>query len=194
MYKNKPLKEDGLDLLMRSMSAGSPSEGIRSQEVAGQQSFVKSDTLPANMSLEDREALEVAGVVFGKVVEGDELFQYVQLPEGWTKSGTDHSMHNDLLDNKGRRRAGIFYKAAFYDRRANLHCIRRFGVRIDYDRLGEGVAVATIMDGDQVVYTTDAVEFTDETNYEAQDKATALAKEWLGINYPDWTDASAYWD
>lgn len=198
MSKKKPRKEDALDLLMRGLSTGSSSDAILGQEAAGQQSFVNSDTLPTQMSREDRETLEAAGVVFGDVVEGDGLFQYVQLPVGWKKSSTGHSMHNDLLDDKGRKRAGIFYKAAFYDRRADLHCVRRFGVSIDYDKLDSGIAEATVTDGGKEIFRSSSVEFEAEGDYElrreAQDKAVGEAKQWLDEHYPEWESTASYWN
>ena len=64
------------------------------------------------------------GIVFGEDV--DDLFVSCVLPEGWSKRPTDHSMWSDLVDNKDRVRARIFYKAAFYDRRAYLSTETRF--------------------------------------------------------------------
>src|SRR5690349_16739679 len=101
--------------LVESMVAG-VGPAILAQESQGQRSFVGSDTLPTEMGAKDRLALEIAGVRFGETVPGDSLFQYVQLPAGWRKEAADHSMWSYLLDDKGRRRASIFYKAAFYDR------------------------------------------------------------------------------
>lgn len=77
------------------------------------------------MSPEARETLETAGVKFGEVVEGDSLFQYVELPVGWKKQGTDHDMWSSLHDENGKEVATIFYKAAFYDRRAHLGLSRK---------------------------------------------------------------------
>jgi hypothetical protein len=106
---------------------------IKTQEKAGQTSFTSSDTLPREMSTEAMIALRTAGVEFGGLVTGDDLFVYAKLPEGWKRQGTSHDMHSDLLDEKGRKRAGIFYKAAFYDRRANLSIVTRFSIRPNYD-------------------------------------------------------------
>ena len=114
----KPRKEDGLDLLMRALGHGDSSRAIMDQEADGQQSFVGSDTLPTEIQGNGKAILEAAGVKFLGVVEGDDLFQYVQLPAGWKKEGTGHSMWSSLVDDKGQERASIFYKAAFYDRRA----------------------------------------------------------------------------
>ena len=45
------------------------------------------------------------------------------LPPGWSRQGSDHAMWAHLLDEHGRQRVGIFYKAAFYDRSAHMHLI-----------------------------------------------------------------------
>lgn len=191
--QNNPLGQ-----LLDMMFEKSPGDAIYAQEAAGQQSFVNSDTLPSQMSSEDRKALESAGVVFGDPVPGDDLFVYVTLPEGWTKSGTSHSMHSDLLDNKGRKRAGIFYKAAFYDRRADLHVVRRFDIGMDYDRSDKGVIVKFVTDGGTKVFTTKDYPYTGEQyrdNYNAQNSAASdEVNAWLQENYPNWENVSAYWD
>ena len=46
----------------------------------------------------------------------------VKLPAGWKKQATDHSMWSKLLDESGAVVASIFYKAAFYDRIAEMNC------------------------------------------------------------------------
>ena len=65
-----------------------------------------------------------------------ELFIKVELPKGWSIKPTSHSMWSNLVDNKGRERASIFYKAAFYDRDAYLNFNKRFRISskiADYD-------------------------------------------------------------
>lgn len=105
-------------------------------------------------------------------------------------------MWSDLVDDKGRKRAGIFYKAAFYDRSAHIGVNRRYGINIDYNRLDvENVAVAMVTDGQAAIFTTDPIGFEeDKARYDAQNKARALAVAWLNEHYPNWEDASAYWD
>lgn len=191
--KKSPRKEDELDMFARALGAKSNSDAILGQEADGQRSFVTSETLPTEMSMDDRAALEAAGVVFGEVVPGDDLFQYVQLPAGWTKRSTSHSMHNDLLDDKGRKRAGIFYKAAFYDRRADLHCVRRFSLELDYDELEKGFAVVYVKDGADIKLVK-TVQFEKSDEDAARKQAFDGAKDWLNSNFPDWENAAAYWD
>ncbi len=191
-------RENPLIPLVEAMSAGSASGGILAQEARGQRELVESEVLPTEMRPEDRAALEASGVKFGDIVPGDHLFQYVELPEGWRKVATDHSMWSDLVDNKGRKRAGIFYKAAFYDRNARLSCNRRFSVSINYDMLDEGKAVAQVFDQGEIVHTTKSIKLKNSDDYkerqEAQEVVVQEAKDWLGEYYPNWQDASAYWD
>ena len=112
---------DPLLMFLDAMSQGSTEGVIERQEERGQKSFVSSDTLPTEISDKDKEILEAAGVKFLDPVEGDDLFRYVELPEGWKKEATDHSMWSKLLDAEGNERASIFYKAASYDRTAFVH-------------------------------------------------------------------------
>lgn len=173
-------------------------DGIYAEEAQGQQSFVGSDTLPTEIHGDGaKEALESAGVIFHDVVEGDSLFQYVTIPEGWEKKATDHSMHSDLVDGNGRVRAYIFYKAAFYDRNAHMSLTCRYGVNLDYDRLdSEKVAVVNVMDGDQVIHTTDPIALPEDNSehYATKEQAQKLAISWLDKNYNEWRNPTCYWE
>lgn len=165
-------------------------------ERAGQASFVNSTTLPTEMSQDAKKVLEEAGVKFLGAVPGDELFQYVELPAGWKKRSTDHSMHNNLLDDKGRVRATIFYKAAFYDRSASLSVSRRYSTRFDYQRFErEGVGVSQVLDGATVLHATEPVaRRAGEESWHVSEKSNKLAREWLLMNFPVCDDPGAYWD
>ncbi len=67
--------------------AGDPSNMILEQETTGQRQLVNSDVLPTEYKGRDhsaiKEALTNIGFVFGDVVNGDPMFQSVQLPAGW---------------------------------------------------------------------------------------------------------------
>ena len=93
---------------------------IEASEARGQSQLVSSTKLPVQVH-GDRQKLTDAGVVFGEPDERDSLFCEATLPAGWKKVATDHSMWSKLVDADGNEVASIFYKAAFYDRRA---CIR----------------------------------------------------------------------
>lgn len=179
---------------LASASALGTSRTIEMQEGQGQRSFVASETLPANLN-DSQPILEKFGVKFLGPVDGDPLFQYVELPKGWEKGATDHSMWSKLVDDKGRDRASIFYKAAFYDRDAFLNITSRFSYRMDYDlKAKTREASCQITDAGLVVHTTEPIKENRERSWESTDKARELAKAWLNENYPSWQDAAAYWD
>ncbi len=90
---------------------------ITDMEKTGQQQLVGSDQLPANARPNDQAYLDL-GFTLGAPVDGDPLFRHATLPPGWTRQASDHDMWSYLLDADGARRVAIFYKAAFYDRKA----------------------------------------------------------------------------
>jgi hypothetical protein len=92
---------------------------IPSQERQGQAQLLSSTTLPTDTRGRDAD-FEALGFTFGKPVDGDPLFREATLPEGWTREGTDHAMHSVIKDERGIDRVNIFYKAAYYDRRADM--------------------------------------------------------------------------
>ncbi len=93
---------------------------ITGMEAAGQEHLVASTELPAKGPWDELVKL---GFVRGEPVPGDDLFVHADLPVGWRKERTDHSMHTKIVDERGVERVSIFYKAAFYDRRADFHIV-----------------------------------------------------------------------
>ena len=96
---------------------GSP-DAIEAQEARGQNELIESTQLPIEVN--GKEELESLGVVFGSQMENDPLFCEATLPNGWKKRATDHPMWSELIDENDNVVASIFYKAAFYDRRASM--------------------------------------------------------------------------
>jgi len=105
-------------ILAASMGSGGTDQVIAEQERAGQAQLINSDRLPADLSGDDQAAFEALGFTFGEPDPGDPLFRPATLPEGWKREGSDHDMWSYVVDQLGRRRVAVFYKAAFYDRRA----------------------------------------------------------------------------
>lgn len=188
--------------LAEAMATGNASAAIEAQEAQGQQSFVASETLPTDMPPQDKKILQRAGVKFLGPVNGDPIFQHVELPAGWKKVPTDHSMWSDLVDDRGRKRGSIFYKAAFYDRSAHMGVSRRFRVERDYESEKRDLAMARVMDGDQPIFTTSAFEMPadDGTPDRYRERRTIAgqavqqAVDWLQQKYPQHEDPGAYWD
>ena len=114
-------KRDPLLHPLGAMSEGS-SDYITRLEADGQQQLVNSDRLPVN-SDGDAAYLDL-GFTFGEPDPSDPLFRPATLPQGWRREGSDHSMWSYIVDETGRKRVAIFYKAAFYDRDAFMRLQR----------------------------------------------------------------------
>jgi hypothetical protein len=166
---------------------------IEAQEAAGQQDLVNSEVLPTEVQGR-REDFEKMGIVFGEPVKGDPIFTHCTLPTGWEKRPTDHSMWSDLVDDKGRKRAGIFYKAAFYDRSAHMSPpFARICVDADYKQ--EDFTFAEVKDGATVLFRTEDIRPADgEKMWDARGRACRAAAAWADEHFPDWRSAFAYWD
>lgn len=109
------------------LMGGNPN-AIEDQELKGQQELVNSSQLPSQLNSSsdksDKDAEEAYTRMGIKVLghsPGDDLFLDVDLPSGWKIVPTDHAMWSKLIDDAGKVRASIFYKAAFYDRKAGIN-------------------------------------------------------------------------
>ena len=186
--------------LKNAMIAEAP-RGIEAQEAAGQRAFVANDTLPIKCGYgTTREQIERMGITFGEPV--DALFVNVQLPDGWHKEATGHSMHSNLLDDRGHVRARMFYKAAFYDRRADINISRRFsystqpvaGWESDFDnKITPRICI--VMDCDKVIWQSEPMTPSDDIEwFNLNDHLRPQGKAWLDEHYPNWQDPLAYWE
>jgi hypothetical protein len=174
---------------MDNFKVASTPGGIEAQEAEGQKSFVASENLPKDCP---KEQLEALGVVFGD--DADDIFVNVKLPEGWRKKATSHSMHTELLDDQGRHRGNIFYKAAFYDRHADMRLIPRFNVLRNYE-LRDAVQFV-VMDCGESIHKTriQDAESGSEHFWGLVEQIESEAHSFLTKDYPDWENPSAYWD
>lgn len=94
--------------------------GVEELEWAGQRQLLASSVIPTRMYGCTEQDLAALGVELGEVVEGDPLFRYASLPQGWSRRPEKDSRCSYLVDEHGRDRASIFYKAAPYDRSASM--------------------------------------------------------------------------
>lgn len=117
---NDPGTGDRDLLLAVGLATGSPGQFIEAQEKAGQSQLVHSDRLPTEVLHSTDADFEALGFTFGEPDQDDPLFRPATLPKGWTKQASDHDMWSYVVDSLGRKRVGIFYKAAFYDRKAHM--------------------------------------------------------------------------
>lgn len=164
--------------------------GIEAQEKAGQQMLVASSDLPKDMS-PNREAFEAVGFKFGEDV--DELFVKCTLPAGWKREASDHSMWSYIVDEEGRKRVGVFYKAAFYDRRADCRLEPKYAVQSEYPtypRDANSKVTVLITAGGLERRIIGDVDYTD---HDGETRLRDEARAWLDQNYPLWKDPTAYW-
>ena len=177
------------------MVAATPG-GIEAQEKVGQMALVNSTDMPKDMR-PNQEAFEKVGFTFGGDV--DELFVSATLPKGWKRAATNHSMHSDILDEQGRERVSIFYKAAFYDRRAHSYLEPRFIIKWIFGGEGEGSDSALtdkqmaygVFDAGKEIFRTGAIAHDD---WGADKINEETVKAWLKKDHPNYTDPTAYWD
>ena len=222
-----------MEAMLYAMEGESPSKAIENQERRGQQAVVRNRRLPKKSndhsvpydirwngvddSMEWKEKnkiitqnnieytkqqYEKMGIVITE--ECDDLFWNVELPDGWKIEATDHSMWNNLFDDKGRKRANFFYKAAFYDRDAFINFDTRFHISVDhvadinsdYEAWQNSDYQGTVKDGEEIIFSTECVPSS--RNYrkdeKVRDKLWKQLEKYMNENYPDYKDIHAYWD
>lgn len=211
----------------------SPSKAIEMQEKRGQQAVVRNQRLPKkvndhsipddirwngvkdSMEYEERREIvtqnninytrqqyEKMGITV--IDEYDDLFWNVKLPEGWEIKATDHSMWNNLFDDKGRLRADFFYKAAFYDRDAFTNFSTRFHLDVshiapadsDYEIWSASDFQGTIKDQEEIIFCTECTPATGNVLVDSNIKDSLLKQleEFMKEHYPDYEDINSYWD
>jgi hypothetical protein len=175
-----------------AMVAGTPG-GIEAQEKAGQAMLtLKFNQLPKEYSYWRgegtwQECMERLGFKFGADV--DDLFVSVTPPPGWTLRPSDHSMHSYIHDDQGRMRGNVFYKAAFYDRRADFHLLTRYQGGGDY-RGDDRFSVARDTASGQILFERGPMARGAVEQWQATD---AEALKYLDQHFPDWRNVEAYW-
>lgn len=179
------------------LMGGNPN-AIEAQEARGQKQLVESSQLPAKVNFprgtDVKKAYADMGIEVLDFSKGDDLFLDAKLPEGWKLESTDHSMWNRLVDDKGRERASIFYKAAFYDRDAFINFNHRYNSTSEYAEKEEGdkyhPKFYCVKDN-----ATGEILFKTEITKEYDDyDLSAKADKWLKKHYPDHEKITAYWD
>lgn len=165
--------------------------GIEAQESAGQAMLVAAEQLPKECTGATREQLVALGFWFGADV--DEIFVTARLPPGWQKVAGENAYWSRIYDEKGRERASIFYKAAFYDRRAHMSMSRRYSVGSYFDHPTDPKRHQTqVLDGQRVIRVIG--DSDRQAGYEVQSAHEEAGRIWLEDNFPRFRDPLAYWD
>jgi len=181
-------------------------ESIEASERAGGQQMLKSTVIPTEMQRFTTDDLVKFGFIVGDVHEDDPIFRDVTLPPGWTRGDgdNDYGYWTYILDDKGRRRFAIFYKAAFYDRSAHIGIEARFTLREHWDATTSdfmGWHEFTDNATGEVPWKSDEYGQLPETRdrdvmgayCDKKDAAATAGEEWADENHPDWRDAIGSW-
>ena len=178
--------------------AATTPEGIERQEAAGQSAMAKAaDRLPLEINyprgLTHAQVAAALGIEFGKTI--DRVFIEATLPDGWKIVPTSHAMWSDLVDDKGRKRAAIFFKAAFYDYNAHISFECRYVIDgyVDVEVDGVTMRKCQVVDKatDKALWSSEAA---DDRDYKTQDSHRDQARVWLDTNYPKHNDPFSYWN
>lgn len=222
-----------LDAWLLSERGEDPSKAIENQEKRGQAEVVRTQRLPRkindhnvpreifwagvdqNMDYDTKRPIiaknietytkaeyEKMGIEI--INETDDLFWNVKLPDGWEVKATDHSMWNEVRDNKGRKRMTFFYKAAFYDRGAFSNLQTRFQLDVthiadpdsDYTVWKASDFRGTVKDGDAIICQTKCVPATGDYSKDdkIKDELWEELRAFMNEHWPEYKDVHAYWD
>jgi len=191
--------------------------GIEAQEAAGQCWLNENSLLPKDGGLNGNNTwsdLERLG--FKRTGDYDDLFYNVEFPTGWKLVPTEHSMHSNLVDERGRIRGRVFYKAAFYDRRASVTLNKRYvatlrpecgyGDNYKDDAPARGYVFDTStgdgLDQNTIIYQTEGRVYLPDANTDGvaryryrvlSNGLSKMAADWLDEHYPEHANPVAYW-
>lgn len=186
---------------------------IENQEKRGQSSMISNRRLPKKTNYcsgyQNQNDIDFTKKQYEKmgieiVDDYDDLFWSVKLPKGWQIKPTSHPMWNEVFDDKGRKRATFFYKAAFYDRDAFTNfetrytiCVDHIADSADYNAWRKSDCCGFVKDCDKVIYSTKTKPSYEDYSKQENEVEKPLRKEletYMAEHYPNYKDVNAYWD
>jgi hypothetical protein len=198
---NKKDKKRAIELLALAYVTDTEN-AIDVMEQVGQHELCTNTELPVDGSR--HPAFEKMGIVFGDVCEDNHLFRQTTLPSGW-KIESVSEYWSYLHDNKGRERAEIFYKSAFYDECAHIRPTVRYITKshkpdtnrdykqeVVFDNATQSVVFAMELRHDPGFENSTREER--KVAYDLNDEDRKVTKQWLNEHYPNHDDPSAYWE
>ena len=186
------MEKDTLEILLRALSG--EKNVLENFEKERGNLAARCNYLAKRMS-PDKEIWELLGFKFTEIPDDDVLYK-AELPKGWKIVETDHHMYKDIVDEKGRKRGNMFYKAAIYDRSAHMSLEPRYGVKVDFD--GKGTETIYFGNERERLYTagtiTNPANKDEWAKYNLDrknllDKATLYGED----NYPGYDNVLSYW-
>jgi len=186
-------EKGGATAFVRGLLSGSMDGQIEAQEARGQSEMVIKKVLP-------KEGFDhPARPASLKAVKGyDDLFQVVDFPEGWkVVPAPDHSMWSSLQDDKGRERAAIFYKAAFYDRNARINWIAYYNLcenAFNPEYRDQVKHVWLQNPAGEKFFETAIEDDKDLSDYGCYEKARNKVIALADVKFPGWNLPQSFWE
>lgn len=187
---------------MSSWLFGGSPKSIEKQEKIGQDELCNSCQLPTKLmstefSITAKEYYDALGINVLRESKGDSLFYDIELPKDWSIQHTDHAMWSNLVDDKQRIRANIFYKAAFYDRQAFIS--HKAFVNITREFVQDNAPYNLHTDKTCILKVVDAngniLKQSDVLNYTEAAAMFSNYENFVKTYYPAMsTNPTAYWD
>jgi hypothetical protein len=190
-------------LFMSTWLLGGNPAAIERQEAEGQQELLESFQLPTKLNTYSKmsDSIDIYTAMGIKVLsktKDDDLFYDVELPHKWSIQPTEHTMWSNLIDDKNRIRANIFYKAAFYDRDAFINMQQFYNIDLEILRNEASSSDANPWDKPRIIKITDAngkvYKTSDKCYYDAYEEVYDESKQQLLSIAPNYKDPLAYWD
>jgi hypothetical protein len=169
---------DRMAFLAASLGPGGPGQVIEEQERAGQAQLLASEQLPTDLNGCNQAEFEALGFVLGDVTPGDRLFRTATLPAGWKREASEHAMWSYIVDEHGRRRVSIFYKAAYYDRSAHMSLATVYGYVGDCASTGQSVVTDDTWATPEAVVTAARRRAEEYGRWEQRALEGAPSSEW----------------
>jgi hypothetical protein len=176
---------------------------LNNQEKQGQLEISNSPKLPTMYDnvyppIDSKPQLEKMGIKVLKKSIDDDLFYDIELPDGWYFKPTEHALYTELLDDKKRLRAVIFYKAVSYDRKSAITFATCY--RVVTSRTNDSYTAYATNNNRTVftntIYRKEKIKYEDSLIACKEDSLIACknVKNFLNERFPDWRDINAYWD
>lgn len=186
-------KLEGMMTLAIAMSSKNSDEGAETVQKAQQIRAKNSCKLPRNMK-PNQAAFEALGFIFTDI--GDDVLFKATLPEGWSTEEEPGAtiLWEKLIDDKGRVRGKYYYKGSFYNRSGQMNLFSRYHLTdqfTDPDNFNSPTnVVVTDFDG-SIIFNAGQCKRCYSKEYNI---LVEKAKEYLLSHYPEWKDATKYWD
>lgn len=185
--------DEAARVFTNALVMGTPG-AIEIEERRGAAQLRASSQIPAK-EVED-SVLIAFGFELGEVIpcRDGNILRHAKLPPGWTKEG-EGSYWTHLISPQGYKIFSIFYKAVFYDRRADMHLNPRFSISRPHTESGfqpvYELRDLSLPKELQVLYS---IPFTSNPFSKEGEVAVQQVKDYANLNlFVGWDNAATAW-